>query len=219
MVESLLECLNDLKSQYKLKGLDFESDLIRLYQKVRTMMTKRYITGEFGTVALSEVEGHDKPYMKAKIADENKAIKIGHDRIKQKIKDVRQDYRKTVNEGRRNGIGKLVINNWDLLKDLWGGSPATAAILNSCSTTEVEDEYSFDENENENNKENNEDNENLDRPESNESLLERDGERTSSSKATTNITEKILLEYLLIMKENCSKKISPQVNVIKSIWI
>ena len=111
MVESLLECLNDLKSQYKLKGLDFESDLIRLYQKVRTMMTKRYITGEFGTVALSEVEGHDKPYMKAKIADENKAIKIGHERVKQKIKDVRQDYRKTVNKGRRNGIGKLVINN------------------------------------------------------------------------------------------------------------
>ena len=103
------------------------------------------------------------------------------------------------------------------MKDLWGGSPATTAILNSCSTTEVEDEYSFNENENENNKENNEDNENLDRPESNESLLERDGERTSSSKATTNITEKILLEYLLIMKENCSKKISPQVNVIKSI--
>ena len=34
--------------------------------------------------------------MKAKITDENKAIKIGYKRVKQKIKGVRQDYRKAV---------------------------------------------------------------------------------------------------------------------------
>ena len=102
------------------------------------------------------------------------------------------------------------------MKDLWGGSPATTALLNSRSTTEVEDEYSFDENESENNNENNEDNENLDGRESKESLLERDEEHTGWSKATTHITEKMLLEHLLIMKENCSKKVSPLVNVIKS---
>ena len=60
-----------------------------------------------------------------------------------------------------------------MLKDLWGGSPATTAISNSFSTIEDEEEYSFDENGNENNDENNEDNENLDGGESEESLVER----------------------------------------------
>ena len=72
--------------------------------------------------------------MKPKIADENKAIKIGYERVNHKIDDVRQDYWKTVNEGRRSGIGKLVIDNWNLLKDLWGSSLATTAKSNSCST-------------------------------------------------------------------------------------
>ena len=80
----------------RLKGLDFESDLIRLYQEVKTMMAKRYITGVFGPVAISEVEGDIEPYMKAKMADEYKAIKIGYEGFEQKIKDVRQDYRKAV---------------------------------------------------------------------------------------------------------------------------
>ena len=125
-------------------------------------MAKRYITGEFRPVAISEVEGDIEPYMKPKIADENKAIKIGYERVNHKIEDVRQDYRKTVNEGRRSGIGKLVINNWNLLKDLWGCSLATTAKSNSCSTIEDKEEYSFDENGDENNNENYEDNENLD---------------------------------------------------------
>ena len=55
--------------------------------------------------------------MNPKLADENKVIKIGYERVNPKIEDVRQDYRKTVNEGRRSGIGKLVIDNWNLLKD------------------------------------------------------------------------------------------------------
>ena len=52
------------------------------------MMAKRYITDEFEHVAISEVEGDIKSYMKAKKDDENKAIKIGYERVKQNIKDV-----------------------------------------------------------------------------------------------------------------------------------
>ena len=58
------------------------------------MMAKRYITGEFGPVAISEVEGDIEPYMNPKLADENKVIKIGYERVNPKIEDVRQDYRK-----------------------------------------------------------------------------------------------------------------------------
>ena len=51
------------------------------------------LTGEFGPVSVSEFDG-DLPtqectQMKYQISDENKAIKIGYERIKQKVEDVR----------------------------------------------------------------------------------------------------------------------------------
>ena len=84
MVEALLECLNDLKSQYQFKGLDFESDLIRLYQEVRTMMAKRYITGEFGPVAISEVEGDIEPSLHKKLKFSIKDFFSKYDQIRRK---------------------------------------------------------------------------------------------------------------------------------------
>jgi len=51
--------------------------------------------------------------------------------VKQKIKDIRQDYRKAVTDGRRSGSGKIVCENWDTLKLLWGSSPSTTSITNA----------------------------------------------------------------------------------------
>ena len=58
-------------------------------------------------------------------------IKQGYLRIKEKIKNVRQDYRNNVVQGRRSGSGKFVHDYWDLLKELWGGSPVTNCIQNA----------------------------------------------------------------------------------------
>lgn len=52
-------------------------------------------------------------------------MKTEYERIKEKIKDIRQGYRKAVTEGRRSGSGKLVCDNWDSLKTLRGGSLVT----------------------------------------------------------------------------------------------
>ena len=61
-------------------------------------------------------------------------IKIGYQRIKQKIKDLRQDYRNAMTVGRRSRSGKLVENNWDILKNIWGRSPAVINLRNArCS--------------------------------------------------------------------------------------
>ena len=46
---------------------------------------------------------------------------------------MRQDYRTTVTEGRRSGSGQLMTDNWNLLKTLWGSSPATTSISKSSS--------------------------------------------------------------------------------------
>ena len=50
-------------------------------------------------------------------------------RIKEKVKNVRQDYRSAVNKGARSGSGKVVQDNYDLLSDIWGGSPSTTSLL------------------------------------------------------------------------------------------
>ena len=47
---------------------------------------------------------------------------------------MRQDYRNAVTVGRRSGSGKLVEDNWDILKSIWGGSPTVINLRNSlCS--------------------------------------------------------------------------------------
>ena len=75
------------------------------------------------------------------------------------------------------------MDNWDSLNDVWCGLPATTATSIFCNTIEDEKGYSFDANGNENNN----DNENLVERESEESLVEKDGERTGSSKTTHSI--------------------------------
>ena len=55
-------------------------------------------------------------------------IRSGYQRIKEKIKSVRQDYRNAVNKGTRSGSGKIVQDNYDLLTDIWGGSPSTTSL-------------------------------------------------------------------------------------------
>ena len=55
-----------------------------------------------------------------KLSEEKKLVKTGYHRVKEKVKALRQDYRKAVTEGRRSGTGKLVCDNWNRLKLLWG---------------------------------------------------------------------------------------------------
>ena len=48
MAESLIDCLSEEKSEFELKGLDFEADLVKLYGQIRIRMSKIYTYGEFG---------------------------------------------------------------------------------------------------------------------------------------------------------------------------
>ena len=49
------------------------------------------------------------------VAENNRAIRLGYDHVNQKIKDVRQDYRRVVKKGRRSGSGHLMTDTWNLL--------------------------------------------------------------------------------------------------------
>ena len=93
---------------------------------------------DFGPVITTEIgdelSTEELAKQKDAVAEERKLIKIGHQRIKQKIKDLRQDYRNAVTVGRRSGSGKLVEDNWDILNNILGGSPAVINLRNArCS--------------------------------------------------------------------------------------
>ena len=93
---------------------------------------------DFGPVITTEIgdelSTEELAKQKDAVAEERKLIKIGHQRIKQKIKDLRQDYRNAVTVGRRSGSGKLVEDNWDILKNICGISPAVINLRNArCS--------------------------------------------------------------------------------------
>ena len=54
IVQALLNWLEDLNSSYQFKGLDFESDLIKIYNEVRRMMVEKFENSGFGLVSESD---------------------------------------------------------------------------------------------------------------------------------------------------------------------
>ena len=61
---------------------------------------------------------------KRKSEIEEKQIKEGYSRVKIKITELRRGYQNTVDTGSRSGSGKLVSENFELLREIWGESPA-----------------------------------------------------------------------------------------------
>ena len=130
MSVSLVTCSSEITSKYEFKGKDFESDLVTLYKEAREAMATLYSEEHFGPVQLLEDNGDisQKEY-KQLLTEQNKLIKMGYQRIREKVKEVIQDYQKSVTSERRSGSRKLICDNWDTIKTLWGRSPATCCIM------------------------------------------------------------------------------------------
>ena len=65
---------------------------------------------------------------KKRLDREQALIKKGYDRVKEKIRNVRQDFRAVVNKGTRSGSGRIVQVDYELLSEIWGGFPATTSL-------------------------------------------------------------------------------------------
>lgn len=111
--------MNEPKTIYEFQGKDFEADIVKLYKDIRVMMASIYENGEFGPVAPREVpeglKAKEIAKIRLQIESDQKAIKLGYDRIRNKSKEIRQNYRKAVSEGQRSGSGKVVCDIWELL--------------------------------------------------------------------------------------------------------
>ena len=62
--------------------------------------------------------------MQKKKEDSN-SIQKGHQRIQEKIKEIRQNFSKAVTAGTRSGSGRIVYEFYDELIAIWGGSVAS----------------------------------------------------------------------------------------------
>ena len=133
MVESIIDSLKQYKSLCEFNATDFNADKVKLHEKVRQMMAGKYASKNyFGpvekTVAEKPVKEMSKEEYKAyKAVHDKKAemIRKGYNRTKEKVKNIRQDYSKAVVSGTRSGSGKIVIEHYDDLATIWGGSPST----------------------------------------------------------------------------------------------
>ena len=142
MVSLLLVCIKEYKSLKEFEGVDFESDLVSFYEEIRKIMAGSF--EGFGPVKLSEsslplneLDESQRKKFHDMIKVEQSDIEKGYDRVKEKIKALRQDYRQAVNTGSRSGSGRIVPDNWDELSAIWAGSPATKAIENACTSRKI----------------------------------------------------------------------------------
>lgn len=98
-IEAMLKFVREYKSSCDFKGIDFEADLQSLYTEVRRCMASLY-PDAFGTPSLTEtgtsIKDMDKDEyenFKTQNDEEKLGIKKGYDRVKEKIRNIRQDYR------------------------------------------------------------------------------------------------------------------------------
>ena len=128
MVEDLVNCLAEYKAKMEYQSLDFDADRPQQIKEVRMEMAKKYENGEFGLVTvtppkkpLTEMSVDEKiVYLKNKKM-ENGQIQKGHQRVQEKIKEVRQGFAKAVTVGTRSGSGKIVFEFYDKLRESWRG--------------------------------------------------------------------------------------------------
>ena len=132
MVKSLIDCVKEFKSTCEFNSIDFNSDKVKLYEEVRKGMASIYEESDFGpnevcvpSKPVKEMTEDEYKVYKSILDKDKSMIKLGYNRIKEKLKSIRQDYSKAVVSGTRSGSGKIVLQYFDDLASIWGGSPAT----------------------------------------------------------------------------------------------
>ena len=130
MIQNLINCLTAYKSKMEYQAIDFDGDRAAQHKELRKEMAKLYeIEDEtlFGRVSLSAPTGpiedrskEDKKKFLAKQKEENSQIQKGHQRIQEKVKEIRQNFSKAVTTGKRSGSGKLIYEFYDELVYIFG---------------------------------------------------------------------------------------------------
>ena len=132
-IANLIQCLSNYKSQMEFSNKDFNADKTKQYEAVRKALARIYshLPSCFGPVEECEdVSSEQNKIDKA-------LIKKGYTRVQEKVKEVRQNFSLAITSGRRSGSGKIVLEFYDELVQIWGGSPSTEPLPFGKSTDDV----------------------------------------------------------------------------------
>jgi hypothetical protein len=148
MVKDMLDSLYEYKTQMDYKNADFNADKAKQYQAVRKILAAKYAENNsiFGPVEIEPIrEGEDQKAYKKRCENEKAKIRKGYSRIQEKIKSLRQKFSTAVTSGTRSGSGKMVMEFYDIMVQIWGGAPASEPLPFGVQSTEQSDNQIVDE--------------------------------------------------------------------------
>ena len=145
MIDHLISCLGNYRTAMEFKGKDFDGDRPAQYAALRKEMTKMFGAEMFGpesssTISPTEFDSlteEEKKEERKRMKQREASIKQGYNRILEKIKDIRQRFSNAVVQGSRSGSGKIVMEHYDRLKVIYGGSPSAVSLESGVETDEV----------------------------------------------------------------------------------
>ena len=150
-VENLIRCLANYKAKMEYNNSDFNADKVKQYEAVREAMARIYEEPTFfGPPCITplpsadEVSEQEMAELQRRQKTEKELIKKGYTRVQEKLKEIRQNFANAVTTGSRSGSGKIVLEFFDQLKKIWGGSPSTEPLSCGVSTDGLNDENESD---------------------------------------------------------------------------
>eukprot|EP00112_Aurelia_sp_Birch-Aquarium-sp1_P002610 Seg129.7 transcript_id=Seg129.7/GoldUCD/mRNA.D3Y31 product="hypothetical protein" protein_id=Seg129.7/GoldUCD/D3Y31 len=149
MVEDLLQALYDYKCIMEYNNSDFNADRTKQYESVRVRLASNEYEVEnglpFGLVDVTPMtEDENRQEYLSRSVEEKKQIRKGYNRVQEKIKELRQNFSQAVTAGTRSGSGKLVMQFYDLMVQIWGGAPATEPLSFGIQSHNAADEHNDD---------------------------------------------------------------------------
>ena len=127
MVKLMLDTLFEYKSLLEYRNCDFNADKSKQYEALRvSLATEDVDVSFFGPIKMIDQDDReDREAFLKKIDVQKKQIRVGYNRVMEKVKELRQGFSNAVTAGSRSGSRKLVLEFYDLMVQIWGGAPST----------------------------------------------------------------------------------------------
>ena len=144
-MDQLITSLKEYKVSMSFKNKDFNADKPKQYEEFRGMLAKRSNDNVdlFGPESLtklpndiSSISEDERKELLAVIKDEKEKIKKGYSRVMEKIKKIRQALSNAVLNGSRSGSGKLVVEYYDQLVEIYGGTASAQPLGFGCESSQ-----------------------------------------------------------------------------------
>ena len=131
MVDDLLRSFGQFKSNMEYRNVDFNADKTKQHEAVRKATAKKYCSidvswfrPEATTLIPDDIEESQKEELNKQEKSEKVMIKKGYSRVMEKIKEWSQRFSNAITRGSRSGSGKLVMEFYDTMVQIWWGSPS-----------------------------------------------------------------------------------------------